>query len=60
MVKTMVPGMTASGLLSSAGVKMIGKMKWYLDQLEKQFTKEEIEMLSGFCGGYIVFNLKKW
>lgn len=42
-----------------AGVKMIGKMKWYLDQLEKQFTKEEIEMLSGFCGGYIVFNLKK-
>ena len=42
-----------------AGVKMIGKMKWYLDQLEGQFSKEEIEKLSGFCGGYIVFNLRK-
>lgn len=41
------------------GIKMIGKMKWYLDQLEGQFTKEEIEKLNGFCGGYIVFNLKK-
>lgn len=41
------------------GIKMIGKMKWYLEQFEGQFTKEEIEKLNGFCGGYIVFNLKK-
>lgn len=41
-----------------AGVKMIGKMKWYIDKLE-QYTKEEQEKLLGFCGGYIVFNLKK-
>lgn len=42
-----------------AGIKMIGKMQWYLEQLSNQFTKEEIEKLGGFCGGYIVFNLKK-
>ena len=42
-----------------AGVKMIGKMKWYLDQYLQWFTEEEVEKLSGFCGGYIVFNLKK-
>ena len=41
------------------GIKMIGKMKWYLEQLKTKFTKEEIEKLNGFCGGYIVFNLKK-
>ena len=42
-----------------AGVKMIGKMKWYMDQYLKFFTEEEVEKLSGFCGGYLVFNLKK-
>ena len=42
-----------------AGIKMIGKMKWYLERLSDRFTEEEIEKLSGFCGGYIVFNLKK-
>lgn len=42
-----------------AGIKMIGKMKWYIDQYLKFFTEEEVEKLSGFCGGYIVFNLKK-
>ena len=42
-----------------AGVKMIGKMQWYLDQLLGTFTRDEIEKLGGFCGGYIVFNLKK-
>jgi len=42
-----------------AGIKMIGKMKWYLEQLSDKFSHEEIEKLNGFCGGYIVFNLKK-
>lgn len=42
-----------------AGIKMIGKMKWYLEQLSDKFSEEEIEKLNGFCGGYIVFNLKK-
>lgn len=42
-----------------AGIKMIGKMKWYLEQLSDKFSQEEIEKLNGFCGGYIVFNLKK-
>lgn len=42
-----------------AGVKMIGKMQYYLEQLSNKFTKEEIEKLNGFCGGYIVFNLKR-
>lgn len=42
-----------------AGIKMIGKMKWYLDQYLSIFTEEEVEKLSGFCGGYIIFNLKK-
>lgn len=42
-----------------AGVKMIGKMKWYMDQYLDRFSTEEVEKLSGFCGGYIVFNLKK-
>lgn len=42
-----------------AGVKLIGKMQWYMDRYLKTFTKEEVEKLSGFCGGYIVFNLKK-
>lgn len=42
-----------------AGVKMIGKMLWYMDVYKKHFNDEEIEKLSGFCGGYIVFNLKK-
>ena len=42
-----------------AGIKMIGKMKWYLEQLSDKFSSEEIEKLNGFCGGYIVFNLKK-
>lgn len=41
------------------GVKVIGKMQWYVEQLSDKFTPEEIEKLSGFCGGYIVFNLKK-
>ena len=42
-----------------AGTKIIGKMKWYMDQYLQWFSKEEVEKLSGFCGGYIVFNLKK-
>ena len=42
-----------------AGVKVIGKMQWYVEQLSNEFTQEEIKKLSGFCGGYIVFNLKK-
>lgn len=42
-----------------AGVKMIGKLKWYMDQYLKFFTEEEVEKLSGFCGGYIIFNLRK-
>ena len=42
-----------------AGIKIIGKLKWYMDQYLRVFTKEEVEKLSGFCGGYIVFNLKK-
>ena len=42
-----------------AGTKIIGKMKWYMDQYLQWFSKEEVERLSGFCGGYIVFNLKK-
>ena len=42
-----------------AGIKMIGKLKWYMDQYLDRFTQKEVEALSGFCGGYIVFNLKK-
>lgn len=42
-----------------AGVKLIGKMQWYMDRYLGTFTEEEVEKLSGFCGGYIVFNLKK-
>ena len=42
-----------------SGVKMIGKMQWYLDQYLDRFSKEEVEKLGGFCGGYIIFNLKK-
>ena len=42
-----------------AGTKIIGKMKWYMDQYLQWFSEEEVEKLSGFCGGYIVFNLKK-
>lgn len=42
-----------------AGTKLIGKMKWYMDQYLQWFSEEEVEKLSGFCGGYIVFNLKK-
>ena len=42
-----------------AGTKMIGKMNWYMSSYEANFTKEEIEKLSSFCGGYLVFNLKK-
>lgn len=42
-----------------AGIKMIGKLKWYMNQYLKVFTEAEVEKLSGFCGGYIVFNLKK-
>lgn len=42
-----------------AGTKMIGKMNWYMDCYLTRFSKKEVEKLSGFCGGYIIFNLKK-
>ena len=42
-----------------AGIRMIGKYDWYLNIYKKHFSDEEIKKLSGFCGGYIVFNLKK-
>lgn len=42
-----------------AGVKMVGKITPYMNLYKKEFTEEEIEKLSGFCGGYIIFNLKK-
>jgi len=42
-----------------AGIRMIGKYNWYLNIYKENFTDEEIEKLSGFCGGYIIFNLKK-
>jgi len=42
-----------------AGIRMIGKYDWYLNNYKASFTDEEIEMLKGFCGGYIIFNLKK-
>ena len=42
-----------------AGTRMIGKYDWYIDTYKDQFTKKEMEKLKGFCGGYIVFNLKK-
>lgn len=42
-----------------AGVRMIGKYDWYLDIYNDYFTEEEKQKLSGFCGGYIVFNLNK-
>ena len=42
-----------------AGTKMVGKMNWYMSNYKPDFSDEEIEKLSSFCGGYIVFNLKK-
>lgn len=42
-----------------AGTKMIGKMNWYMSNYKPDFSDEEILKLSSFCGGYIVFNLKK-
>ena len=42
-----------------AGTKMVGKMSWYMSFYEKDFTKEEIKKLGSFCGGYLIFNLKK-
>ena len=42
-----------------AGTKMVGKMNWYMSNYKPDFSDEEIVKLSSFCGGYIVFNLKK-
>lgn len=42
-----------------AGVKAVGKIMHYMDNYKPTFTEEEIVKLSVFCGGYIVFNLKK-
>ena len=42
-----------------AGVKPVGKVMFYMDNYRNDFTKKEIEALSGFCGGYLVFNLEK-
>lgn len=42
-----------------AGVKQLGYLKNFNDVYEGRFTNKEIELLNGFCGGYIVFNLKK-
>lgn len=42
-----------------AGVKAVGKIMDYMNNYKPVFNDDEIEKLSGFCGGYIVFNLKK-
>lgn len=42
-----------------AGVKAVGKIMRYMENYKPAFNDEEIKMLSCFCGGYIVFNLKK-
>jgi lipopolysaccharide biosynthesis glycosyltransferase len=42
-----------------AGVKPVGKVLGYMDNYQSDFTDKEIKKLSSFCGGYIVFNLKK-
>lgn len=42
-----------------AGVQAVGKIMHYMDNYSPVFSDEEIKKLSAFCGGYIVFNLKK-
>lgn len=42
-----------------AGVKQLGFLKNFNNVYDGKFTDEEIKSLNGFCGGYIVFNLKK-
>lgn len=42
-----------------AGTKMVGKISGYMQNYKDTFSDEEIEKLSGFCGGYLIFNLKK-
>ena len=41
------------------GVKAVGRVMHYMDNYRPIFSEEEIKKLSGFCGGYLVFNLKK-
>ena len=41
-----------------AGVKQIGFLKNFNSVYSNNFTSDEISLLNGFCGGYIVFNLK--
>lgn len=42
-----------------AGIRMIGKYDWYIKTYSKKFEPKERKKLTGFCGGYIVFNLDK-
>lgn len=42
-----------------AGVKPIGYLKKFNTVYKDNFTEEEIELMNGNCGGYIVFNLYK-
>jgi lipopolysaccharide biosynthesis glycosyltransferase len=42
-----------------AGVKQVGYLKKFNNVYNKSFSKEEIKKLNGFCGGFLVFNLKK-
>lgn len=42
-----------------AGVRPVGKVMYYMNNYRPNFNESEIEALSSFCGGYIVFNLKK-
>lgn len=42
-----------------AGTKFVGKMASYMENYKPDFSDDEIEKLKGFCGGFIVFNLRK-
>jgi lipopolysaccharide biosynthesis glycosyltransferase len=42
-----------------AGVKPVGKILSYWQTYNISFTEEEIRRLSHFCGGYLVYNLRK-
>ncbi|MDD5865104.1 MAG: glycosyltransferase family 8 protein [bacterium] len=41
-----------------SGVRQIGFLKNFNSVYANNFTADEISLLNGFCGGYIVFNLR--
>lgn len=42
-----------------AGVKQIGFLRNFNSVYKDNFNNEEIKLLNGFCGGFLVMNLKK-